>query len=378
MLDKSAVIISDEKFSVVELENKHDQQWIELLSKVATSVIYHHPLWLRALESEYNQKSVVLGAFTPDGKLTGVFPLLTSKGFPFGIGGLAASKRLASLPRTPLGGPVTADEDCKKLLLNAAIIKLKEMNNYKIQIKSSEINLDEFCKDLKKIPWRDTFMLELPDSPDNIRFGNKTKNHRIKSAVSKAQKSGITIRTAETEEDLKAWYKLYLDTMRYIAVPARAYRLFKFLFDNLKPKGLMRLLLAEIESDGHKRLLTGSIFLTFNKTFFYSFNGRKMNEPPLHQNDFVLYTAIHQACAEGYKFFDFGEVTSDNEGLARFKSKWGCGTTQLYHYYHPLQDESAIINIDSGNGSGKLRKLIWNRLPISVTEFIGDTIYKYL
>lgn len=377
-MENSEILKSNQKYSVIELNHDYDLQWSELVSSIPDSVVFHHPLWIRALESEYNQNSIVFGAFNSEGKLAGVFPVFASKGFPFGVGGLVTSKRLSSLPRTPLGGPVSLDVGCKEPLILAAVNKLKEIDDSKIQIKTTESGLNEYCDLLKKVPWRETFLLEVPDSTEKIRFGNKTRNHRIQSAVSKAQKSGITIRTAESEEDLKEWYKLYLDTMRYIALPARAYRLFKFMYENLKPKGLMRLLLAEIETDGRTRLLTGAIFLTFNKTFFYSFSGRKMNEPSLHQNDFLLYTAIHQACVEGYKYFDFGEVTSDNEGLARFKNKWGCSQEQIYHYYYPLPTDFVKENVDSGAGSGRLRKFIWNKLPLPVTEFIGDKIYRYL
>ncbi len=366
------------EYKIREIDHSFDSQWIEILSTTEDAVIFQHPFWLKALESEYGQASVVLGAFDSNDMLKGVFPLLPSNGFPFGIGGMAAGKRISSLPRTPLCGPVASTHELKKKLLDAAS-KLKLINDgYVLQVKSRD---GELCVDsslIKKINWRSTYTLSLPESPEQIRFGNKTKNHRIKSAVNKAINSGISIREAETEDDLKAWYKLYLETMRYVAVPARSYRLFKFLFENLRSKGLMNLLVAEINENGNKRLLTGSIFLKYNKTFFYSFNGRKMNEPPLHQNDLVLYTAIHRACAEGYSFFDFGEVTSDNEGLARFKSKWGCDEIQIYHYYYPLPGKFDSEKIDSGRGDGKLRKLIWNRLPLGLTKVLGDKIYKYL
>ncbi|QQS37346.1 MAG: GNAT family N-acetyltransferase [Ignavibacteriales bacterium] len=310
--------------------------------------------------------------------LTGVLPFLRSKGFPFGIGGIVAGKRISSLPRTPVCGPVIADTDCIPSLLNAAAEINKSEPDCRIQIKSTIATLNSEESRVVKIPWRETYTLSLPDSHEELRFGNKTRNHRIKSAVSKAEKSGIKIRLAENETDLKAWYQLYLETMRSVAVPARPYRLFKYMFEKLKPAGMMRLLLAELNDNKSKRLLTGSIFLSYNKTFYYAFNGRKLDEPALHQNDYVLYTAIKTARQEGFKYFDFGEVTSDNEGLARFKSKWGCDTKQLYHYYHPLPEDFDIKTVDSGSNGSSLRKLIWKKLPLNVTQILGDKIYQYL
>lgn len=365
------------KYKIEQIDHSFDDQWVELLSSIDDTVFYQHPCWLKALETEYGQTPVILGAFDSEEKLTGVLPMLSSKGFPFGIGGIAAVKRISSLPRTPVCGPVSSSVEIKKLLLEAAS-KLKTINDgYLLQVKSSSDEFDGLSQ-IQKILWRSTFILSLPGSPEQIRFGNKTKNHRIKSAVNKAVKSGITVREAENESDLKAWYRLYLETMKYIAVPARSYRLFKYLFEHLRPKGLMNLLLAEINDNGNRRLLTGSIFLKYNKTFFYAFTGRKMDETPLHQNDLVLYTAIHKACEEGFRYFDFGEVTSDNEGLSRFKSKWGCDEIPIFHYYYPLPGDVDTADIDTGAGNSKVRKFIWNSLPLGVTRLLGDVIYKYL
>src|SRR5207249_10001549 len=97
------------------------------------------------------------------------------------------------------------------------------------------------------------------------------RNHgRITWAVNKAAKAGVRVRDAETDDELRSWYRLYLETMREKAVPPRPYRFFKTMWDVLRPQAMLRLLLAEQQG----RLLAGSIFLCYGSTVCYAFTGR--------------------------------------------------------------------------------------------------------
>ena len=95
-------------------------------------------------------------------------------------------------------------------------------------------------------------MLQLPGRSEELRFGNSRNHSAIKRAVNKAARMGVEVRQAESEDQLRAWYALYLDTMRWHAVPPRPYRFFKNCWELLRPHGLMRLLLAEQHEAGHE------------------------------------------------------------------------------------------------------------------------------
>jgi len=41
-----------------------------------------------------------------------------------------------------------------------------------------------------------------------------------------------------------------------------------------------------------------------------------------------------------YRWFDFGEVVENDEGLAQFKSKWGAEPQRLFRYYYSAALES--------------------------------------
>ena len=335
-----------------------------------------HPSWVKALEHEYGLKASILVCQDAD-NIRGILPLMPTRGLPLKKKDLITSRRFSALPRTPLGGFLFDDETSRKMLLSAAIGKVSKERNTYLQLKSYSSELNENIPGLTKIEWRPSFCLELPDCPTKIRFGDKKRHHKVKWAVNKAISLGINIREAESEQDLKEWYKLYLETVRWHMVAARPYRFFKFLFENLVPKGIMKLLLAECSEAGEKRIIAGSVFLSFNDTVFYSFNGRNRTGLMNHANDLIQWEAIHTACKEGFKYYDMGEVSECNATLAQFKSKWGCNSKQIYHYYFSRNNYYNLGESDISDENNLLRS-VWRKLPVKVTQEWGILTNRFL
>lgn len=374
----SRIDTTNNRYKIIELSSDtFEEMWEDYVLQHSEAHIYDHPLWFKALEHEYNRKGCVLICLDINDNIKGVLPLLPTLGLPLKLKDLVTTRRYSSLPRTPLGGMLTDDCEAKKMLLNEATKRANERGKTFLQLKSYSPDECNLNTEIKQIPWRSSYYLELPDKPEMIRFGNKKNHHKIKWGVNKAKNLGIKVREANSEEDLKIWYKLYLETMRWHVVAVRPYRFFEFLWKNLVQKGLLTILLAECQVDGKNQLLSGSMFLHFNKTFFYSFNGRCQTGLASHANDLIQWEAIHLATQKGYKFYDMGEVTCNNSGLAQFKSKWGCITRPVYHYYYPLNKEVNSDEIDI-SANVKLRKLIWRKVPLYVTQQWGILTNRFL
>jgi hypothetical protein len=93
-----------------------------------------------------------------------------------------------------------------------------------------------------------------------------------------------------------------------------------------------------------------------------------------HANDAIMWNAIHQACEEGYRFFDFGEVPEARPGLARFKTKWGAEPRPLYRYYYPHVDARAVPPQWLLNALTQT----WQHIPLPITARVGEWLYGYL
>jgi len=366
------------QYRILEIDSESFyRKWENYVNRHSESHIYCHPLWFKALEHEFNTKGNILVCIDENENIKGVLPLLPTLGLPLKLNSLVTSRRYSSLPRTPLGGLLTDDSTAKIMLLNAAIVKVNQKRKTFFQLKSYSSDISSGIERIKQFNWRASYILNVPEYAENIKFGNKTDNHKVKWSVNKAKSLGIKVRELNSINELRVWYKLYLETMRYHTVPARPFRFFEFLWNNLKPKGLLTILIAENDLTENNQLLSGSMFLHFNKTFFYSFNGRSKSGLALHANDLILWEAIHLAAKLGYKNFDMGEASINNSGLIQFKTKWGCGAHPIYHYYYPSNKKVELNNLDVSMNL-ELRKLIWRKLPLFFTEQWGILTNRFL
>lgn len=367
---------------VVETDFAKDPRWNPFVKGHPQGSIFHHSLWLNALKTEFGQETLSLACVDSNGDFQGILPLFYTRGLPLGIshiGGQATGCRLTSLPRTPLAGPLGDSREASELLVLEAMRRVRSRPGVTLQLKASNNELDGLVDDVVCTPWRLSYMLELSASSEgSFRIANSSNRYNIKKAINKATRLGVYVRPAETPAELHEWYTLYLDTMRRNAVPARPYRFFAALWDPLRSRGVMQLLLAEQQNAGRSRILAGTIFLRLGRTMFCAFNGSQLSDLSLRPNDLIYWTAINDACRSGFEFFDFGEVEEGNSDLARYKSKWGSKPVRLYRYYYPAGPYLESGSVAHGGYSELLRKAAWRRLPLRATAWLGDRIYARL
>ena len=361
---------------VVVIDLRTDNRWEAFLACHPDAVIYQHPGWIRALEKEYGRECTALACEDADGQIRGILPLMATRGLPWDLGGHNARRRLSSLPRTPVAGPLATDPEATTALIRAAIERVRTDASQQLELKPRG-GLGETTERLVCSPWRQTFAVELTSDPEKLRFGDARNHSRIRWSINKAAKLGVEVRTAEDEHDLRAWYQLYLETMRWNAVPPRSYRFFATLWRELHAIGLMHVFLAEHKAAGQTHLLAGSIVLSYGRTAFYAFNGCRRAAFSLRPNDIIQWQAIHHACRSGFRWYDLGEVPEDQPMLADFKSKWGANSRRLYRYYYVTTARDGA-EARSNRFLVPAARAFWQRLPLRVTEKLGDWIYARL
>ena len=146
--------------AVREIDPFGDPRWDAYVAAHADGVVYHGAGWLRALQREYGRAPVALALEGGDGALHGVLALMATSGLPLGRGGALAGRRLASLPRTPVAGPLADDRDGLALLVGAARERLAP--GARLQLKVAEPRLDGIDPELDGRPWRLSYSRTLP------------------------------------------------------------------------------------------------------------------------------------------------------------------------------------------------------------------------
>lgn len=355
---------------IVTIDPHTDERWQQYVSAHPDALVFHLPAWLRVLEEAFDYKPTHLACEDDHGQLRGILPL-------FALRGVVTGHRFSSLPRTPLAGPLASDDEATKALLSAAVENVRAVPGAQLQFKLDSDALNGVVKDIVGARWRQSYQITLPDRPEELRFGGGRNQARLRWAIKKAARLGVVVRDAESDADLRNWYNIYLDTMRWYFVPPRPYHFFELVWRALGPLGSFRLLLAERHTAAGTELLAGSMFLMYGKTVFYSFNGRRKEQLSLRPNDALQWTAIHDACAAGYQYYDLGEVTSSHSSLADFKSKWGATPHWLYRYYYPAPRELEIGIMESEGWAGNLLHSTWKHLPLKATVVLSDWAHRH-
>ncbi len=360
---------------VIEVDPSSDARWDEYVTGHPQGLIYHRAAWLRVLSDDYGDRFVNL--LCEDGSdVLGVLPLCRTRGVPLGLGGVDAGARLASLPRSPIGGPLVSHHEVASALVEAALERSRAAG-IRLQLKPPEA-ADALDRILPRVQGDSSYVLDLPEAGAEVRFGSGHNHGVIRRGVGKAVRSGVEVRPALDERDLRAWYALYLETMRSHVAPPRPYRFFRVMWRELKPAGMMELLLAEQRSYRSPHLLAGCLFLMSGQTVVFAFNGRRQEELVVRPNDALHWHAIHQFQRRGFRRYDFGEVDDANEGLAQFKLKWGASPQRLYRYYDPPLEGGVARATGRSGQAVRITRAAWQRVPIRVTARVGDLLYRYI
>ncbi len=348
-----------------------DPRWERVVANHPDALPYHHPAWFEVLRETFGYKPAALGCADGTGRLSAILPLFEKKS-------LLAGLHFSSLPHTPLAGPLAADADSLRALVSAAAARVDQSAARWLQLKVMGASLDGLVDGFSRVTWDATYVLDLPDSPEHLRFGSSRNHSRIRWAVRKASRLGVTVRNASSLDDVRQWYELYLETMRGHATPPRPFRLFELMWEILAPQDRLRLLLAERQAGGGRtRLLAGSLFLLHGRTVVYAFNGRDRTQLEFRPNDAIHWKAITDACNAGFRRYDFGEVAGGNDGLADFKEKWGAAPVTLYRYHYPRQREVERGVLQAGS-LRRAAEWAWRRLPLAATAGLGRWIYRRL
>ena len=184
-----------------------------------------------------------------------------------------------------------------------------------------------------------SIVLNLLPTEDALLAGMKEKwryNLRL------AERKGVTVREAQTVEDIQAWYALLQTTANrdHFGIHTIDYYLKAWLI--FAPKQQARLFLAEYEG----RLLAGIFVALLAKQAIYLYGASSNEHRNLMPNYLLQWEAIRWAKQQGavqYDFWGIPETDSEDEAMAgvhRFKRGWGGEQVRFVgcyeHAYRPM------------------------------------------
>ena len=149
-------------------------------------------------------------------------------------------------------------------------------------------------------------------------------NKRVRGAVRKAEKSGVTVTDTDSEEALSTFYDMYLMTVKRLGGTPKPHSLMQTLLQ----RKIARLVIATYRDT----IIAGLLYLRFNRTVTLWCEASVQAFLKYRPNNAIFHYIITQACHEKYEWVDFGASPPENKGLIAHKEQYRAVWTDFASY----------------------------------------------
>ncbi|MGB9706868.1 MAG: lipid II:glycine glycyltransferase FemX, partial [Microgenomates group bacterium] len=341
-----------------------DKRWDRFVENHPFGWVCHLSGWKKVLESSFpNIKGYTLAIEEKDKIIAGISI--------YEVKSWLTGSRLISIPFATLSDPLINSPEQMEALTSWAL-KLKEQRKALfLEIRTTQVNPLNFNNHFFKYNYYKHHYLTLKREVEEI----KKAFHRscVRQRITRAEKSGISIRNGETEDDLKDFYQLYMITRKRLALPPQPFKFFKSIWNIFFQDKKVELLLAQ----KNDKPIAGLLLFKFRKRVSAECAGSDERFNDLSPNHLLFWEAIRSAQKEGFEIFDFGRTSPLSRSLMVFKRRWGTIEIDLPIYFYPK--EVAIKNIKKEGSLGyQLTQRLCKIIPFPYFEYLGRFIYRHL
>lgn len=364
--DELIFILKMQKNSKIKMiDPLKDRRWDNFIKNNEYSTVYHHSVWKELLYKTFNHMEAKYFVLEDNSNniIAGI-PLYHVKSWMTG-------DRLVSVPFASVCRPlVSKPEDFEKLIE----FIIEKVNEYKCSYLEMRIRDDQpmlIMNGLKGICQFKSHVLKLDKDLDSLRKSfHKTS---IQQRIKRAEREGLTERLASSENDMKAFYCLFTkQRLKKFGLPPHPYRLFKNMWEILRPKDMLNLHIIEYEN----RVIAGMLVLKFNRIAISEHSASDSRYIKSGPNQLLWWKAIETSHMEGFEFFDLGKSSIKEKGLIEFKSRWQPQEYNLYQFYFP--DVKGVYSSQHESLKYKLMNIMWRHTPLPIAKMGGDFLYNHM
>ncbi len=344
--------------NLVRIDPLSDPLWTELTNS-QPSGLFHSRAWIDVLRRTYDM-DVAANVIVDDSGHP-------RAGMHFSEISDIRGERIVSLPFSDYCDPLVDNRDDweilrEPLLAGGHAIKMRCLHN--------DVPLDdpEFAQ-ASRAKWHGI----------DLTADNEAQWSRIdasaRRAIRKAEKSGVTVRLADSEEDLRSFFKLHLGIRKYkYRLLAQPYRFFQNIWNIFSEAGTMALMLAEANN-----VVVGSVmYIGWGSTLYYKFSASSFNHLEYRPTDMLIWEGMKFAKSKGYSFLDLGLSDWDQDGLVRYKRKFATEEGTISFLQHASERPSSKQEQAVPPLLNTFTDLLTEpTVPDDVTERAGDAIYRY-
>jgi FemAB-related protein (PEP-CTERM system-associated) len=327
-------------------------RWDAFVDSTPEATFFHRVGWKTVLEQAFGHRTHFLLA-QANGVIEGVLPLAEIKSRLFG-------HALISLPFGVYGGIAAITERARRALDDSAQTLAQQLSVGHLELRNVNPQHADWPKSEVYVTFRkiidpdvETNMLAIP--------------RKQRAMVRKGIKFGLE---SQIDNDVERFFALYADNVHRHGTPALPKKYFRLLKDVFGKD--CEVLIAT--KDGQP--VSGVMTFYFRDEVLPYYAGDFPAARDLAANDFKYWELMRLACERGYRLFDYGR-SKRGTGSFDFKKNWGFEATPL-HYEYKLVTANKVPENNPLNPKYRLMIATWQRLPISIANWLGPHIVKHL
>jgi len=349
-------LLEESRSKIFWVDPRDDSRWSDLVNRLSGSV-FHSPDWIRVLADTYGWNPSALVVINDSGE-----PIA---GIPFCHVSDVLGDRVVALPFSDYCDPLATDKTTWRLLSNRLIRQGCRIN---LRCLRNALPLeDKRFFTVSRAKWHAL------DLRPNIESLWRRIDDSAQRAIRKSQREGIRVRVAQSEKELRTFFEMHFKVRKYkYGLFAQPYTFFQNIWRHFVEKGQGFLLLAVKED----KILAGDFFLEWNGTLYYKFNASFAENLLFRPNDLLIWEAIQCGKSRGFASLDFGLSDWDQEGLVRYKRKFGVEEGTISFLRHEPEGAVPMNNDVREILSNVTRTFTDHRVPDLMTELAGGFLYK--
>lgn len=338
--------------SVRKMQADDRKDWDDFVLSCPEATFFHRSGWQEVIERAFGHQTHFLLAERA-GKIEGILPLARIRHFYFG-------HSLSSLPFCVYGG-IAASTDAAKTALDLEAQKIAAQ----LEVDYLEYrNVRKFHEDWPSKDLYVTFRKEIdPDVEQNMKNIPRKQRAMVRSGI----KHGLS---SEIDENPGRFFDVFADNMLRHGTPALSKHYFSLLFEVFGKD-------CEVLCVTHQGEVVSSVLsFYFRDEVLPYYAGDTLKARSLAANDFKYWELMRRSCERGCRMFDYGR-SKIGTGSFDFKKNWGFEPAPLSYEYQ-LHRSTSVPDQNPLNPKYQLFIKAWRKLPVSVANFVGPHIVKYL
>jgi hypothetical protein len=341
-----------------------DSRWDDFVENHPFGAICHLSGWKQVLEKSFKHMKGYYLALLNDDAIQAALPLYKVKSWLIG-------NRLVSIPYATVCDPLISSGNEMKVLFESALDLSKNLQASYIEIKT--LASSSLIKDprLGRSCFFKQHYILLDSEPEQLKksFHSKWVTQNIK----KAMKNNLKLKVADTESDVRIFYRLNLMTRKRLGLPPQPYIYFKTLWEVFAASKSISILIAE----KNEQPIAGLLLLKFKDRVSIEYGAWDRMFPHVCPNHYLYWEAIKLAYCEGYKILDLSMTSPDNINLMNFKNRWGTMITDIPKFYYPKQISKRNAERQEKSVYKCISKICKNT-PDYALQLFGNYLYRHL